>query len=180
MRVKLNKMDKVERTIEENEGKVYAVTKTESLVDDRKRIRFLKEELSLEAISQYISDDLEQSLRFNEQKKSAQKRIKELKKAVKPYISERGYKTYKKNFNKYENFEFLIEKGVEEYCAPELKEELEKYKKQQDKYKSFYITKQQEKELEDLENNLEAYGDIEDERKLFLEQMKEAKRLLSK
>ena len=177
--------DNVTRTAIKNEsGQVFLVT--ESIRDLSKNGRTITEESIITTevndyhLDEYEEDRQEQYEGFKNQEKDTKNRIKSLTKDIKKYSGERGYKAYKKNFEQFEIYENFIEQNVnvEAFMGDKQLKEFKKYEKKRDTYKNFYVTMQMEMQLEVLENNLKAFEDIWEEDKMFVKQIKEARKLL--
>jgi len=164
------------RYVEEIEGLVYAVTEKW----DKGNCKVIKDLMSYDKLEEYLEDDKAQMKNFKEQEKSNNDNIKNIKKRMKPFISERGYTTYKKNYQQYEDYENVLKYNLAYLLSDSELKKLEKYEAKRDTYKSFYITMQDERQLQTLLMNDNHFSSIRDEQKQFQEQMKEVKKLLKK
>lgn len=177
--------DKITREVIKEDGKVFLVsTKVSDKSKDNREIKettTIKSQATLDVLDEYEKDREEQYNNFKKQEKDTKDKIKSLEKDYKKHSNERGYKAYKKNYDQYEIYENFIENNtdVSKFLTGDSLKDFEKYKKNRDKYKNFYICMQQEKQLDMLYGNLEAFNDIWEEDKMFINQIKEARRLLN-
>jgi len=179
-------INKVERTVEKIGDKVYMFTKR---VEDKSKGNRLveittinKTEVDSDIIKEYETDRKEQFNNFKLQEKDTIKKLKDLSKDYKKHSGERGYIKYKKNFQTYEMYEKFIEQNikVDSFLTGNGLKDFKDYEKKRDTYKNFFVTMQQEGQIELLKRNIEAFKDIWEEDKLFVKQIKDAKKLLKK
>lgn len=177
--------DKITReAYRDDEGKVFFITKKVSDKSTEHRMITVTEEVlsqvTNEILDEYEVDQKEQDKGFKKQEKDCLKKINTIQRDLKKHSGERGYKQYKKNFETYEMYENLIEQNVDvnKLLSGEVLKEFDKYKKNRDKYKNFYVNVTQERELETLNNNMDAFKDIWEESKMLKKQIKEGRRLL--
>ena len=171
---------KVNRSVRVEEGKVFAVTKTENDNDGLIQIKTLENEMSLEYMDELVLDDDLQLSRYKKTETQNKEQISKIKTRLSEYSNKVEYIDYKKNFGKYECFEKLIElKFNIDLLNDEAKEEFNAYSIERDNFKEYYITYTEEQQLESLELNLIAFEDIWTEADLFRVQMKEVKELLN-
>ena len=157
------------------------VIKNVTIQDENGLTKFKHEEVTKEVVEEYITDAKEQKIQYALQKNQNAKEIKKLETAMKSNLGDRGYKTYCKSYAKYEFYEKIIElKFSHDIFNDKIQKELKNYLKNRDKYKEFYLTKQQELKLEELKLKKDTYKDIEEEQELFFKQAKEALKLLKK
>jgi len=177
-------MNDVKRTAEKVEGKVFMITenKTNLSKDERiiNKVEIITTEVNEDILKEYETDRKLQAQGFKTQEKKNLKQLKQLEKDHKKYSNERGYKQYLKNYDKYEMYEGFITNNtpVESFLVGEGLDEFNKYVKVRDKYKNFYVTKQQETQMINCRNNIKSFKDIWEEDAMFINQIKEARKLL--
>jgi len=177
--------DKVERTVEKIGDKVYMHTvRVEDKSTDGRSIVITnvnRTEVDYDVLDEYEKDRADQYEGFKIQEDTNKSKLKSLENDYKKYSGERGYKQYKKNFQQYEIYEKFIEEGVnvDTFLSGDSLKDFNKYMKKRDLYKNFFVTMNIEVQMQMCNDNLKAFDDIWEEDEMFIQQIKQARKLLN-
>ncbi len=170
----------VERTVHKDDGKIWAETKTVSVNEGLENIKTIKEELTLDKVKQYLKDGEEQMSNYLAQENKLKKTLKGIKARVAAYARKRAYITYKKNSPLYETFEMIAKHDMRKLINNTHLKEFDNFIKTKKNYTDYYITLMEEAKIDEITDALTKYNDIRQENDMFVSQMTQAKKYLTK